>query len=372
MLIISDQLYRARRSARRLYASFRSLMRMDKPKAAVRTLLLRRGYRVHRLTGEERRFFDGYDDRVPLPPGAESDLRPDHPRLQELERRYAEIDSPLCRHTRWRGALRTTAKDLLYFRGENEYVWQYLRFYSRLQSFEHMRSRYYVYGRYICDLDERNLLGNVLSEDGLFGCFTFDFEHMPRLSRDLLDSVNELYFLDRRWDLFARTGVRVLDIGAGYGRLAHRMLTAAPGVARYWCVDAVPRSTFLSEYYLRFRGLANGTDARAVVVPLDEMASAIQPGEIDLSVNIHSFSEMSFEAIAEWTRHLAALEVPWLLLVPNEPKMLSVETDGTRREYRPLIEAAGYRLVATEPTLRDPDVARLFGTGDHFFLFHAG
>ena len=46
----------------------------------------------------------------------------------------------------------------------------------------------------------------------------------------------------------------MLDIGAGYGRLAHRMSAAFPQLEDYCCVDAVPESTFLSEYYLRHRG----------------------------------------------------------------------------------------------------------------------
>jgi hypothetical protein len=68
-------------------------------------------------------------------------------------------------------------------------------------------------------------------------------------------------------------------------------------------------------------------------------------------------------------RLLADLEVPWLFVVPNEPRMLSRERSSERREYRGLIEDAGYRLEVTEPAIRDADVRELYGAHDHFFLF---
>ena len=52
---------------------------------------------------------------------------------------------------------------------------------------------------------------------------------------------------------------------------------------------------------------------------------------IDLAVNIHSFSEMSIAAIDEWLRQLVRLEIPSLLVVPNDDEgILSVEADGIR------------------------------------------
>jgi hypothetical protein len=54
----------------------------------------------------------------------------------------------------------------------------------------------------------------------------------------------ELYFLDNHLDIASRENVCILDIGAGYGRLAHRTVTALPNV-RYLCTDAVAVSTFI-------------------------------------------------------------------------------------------------------------------------------
>ncbi len=337
-------------------------------KLAFRKALAHAGWRLRRIADENERHFlmMGHDPDVPLPSGAAQALRYDNPRLLDLQSRYQAVDSPVCAHTQWRAQLRPESLDLHWFRGDNAYVWQY----RHISDFT--RLRYYLYACYVRNLDYRGLLGNVLTEDGLFGCFRFRFEEMPTVSRDLLDSLNELYFLDRHLKLFERQGLRVLDIGAGYGRLAQRMLDAVPGVERYWCIDAIPRSTFLCEYYLRHRGHLDEVGGRATVVPLDQMHSAIPKNAIDFAINIHSFSEMSEAAVATWVRWLAGLGVRHLMVIPNEPDMLSKEADGTRRSYRGAIEAAGYRLVANEQTIRDADVRNLFGVHDFMLLFERG
>jgi len=45
------------------------------------------------------------------------------------------------------------------------------------------------------------------------------------------------------------------------------------------------------------------------------------------------------------------------------------ETFQTRRDFRPLLEAAGYRAVKTEPVIADPAVRELLPLSDSFFLF---
>ena len=294
---------------------------------------------------------------TPLPPGAVQELVRGNPRLVELRRRYAALDSPLVRHTLWNKTYRSVELDLPYFRGDNAYVWQH----RRLGDLE---STLFLYLTYVEAFDDRELLG-ALGEDGAFGCWSFLYDGHARVSRDLLDSVNELYFLDRTWGLFDRSGFSVLDVGAGYGRLAHRMVAGVPGLRRYYCVDAVPESTFLCEYYLRYRGV----DDKAEAVPLDEL-ERVPAGGVDLAVNIHSFSEMSVAAIDEWLRHLERLGVPSLLVVPNDPDTpRSTEADGTRLPIADRIERAGYALVAEEPILREAGLAERLGVGDQFFFY---
>ena len=119
----------------------------------------------------------------------------------------------------------------------------------------------------------------------------------------------------------------MLDIGAGYGRLAHRMVGAhGERVADYCCVDAVPESTFVSEYYLRHRGVVPPVR----VVSLGSVERELEPRSFDLAVNVHSFPEMPYAAIQWWVELLARLEVPALLIVPNEPTELPASSGMER------------------------------------------
>lgn len=313
------------------------------------------------LSEVERRYLTAeYDDRTPLPPDADTELTRDNPRLHDLRRRYAALNLPVCRHVQWgESLLEHVNRNLSYFRGDSPYVWNY-REMPRVT-----RLKYFVFLNYVSGKDNRGLLSQ-LEEDGAFGCWHFEYPGYPTVSRDLLDSINEISFLDREFGLFERTGLRVLDIGAGYGRLAHRMLSALPQVVDYCCVDAIPESTFLCDYYLNYRNLM----PPARVVPLDQIDSRLQSGGFDLALNIHSFSECSLEAVSWWIDKLARLEVPALMIVPNDPTdLLTTEADGDKRDFRPLLEDAGYRLSHREPVFRDQAVQELIGIRDHFFLF---
>jgi SAM-dependent methyltransferase len=296
-----------------------------------------------------------HDERVPLPPGAAQELRPDHPRLLELRAAYAALDLPVRATSRWSPERVGAFLDLQRFRGETLITWHYR------EDPQATERRYDAMRRHVAAHDPGGILGR-LEEDGAFGCWTFDPAGTGPVSRDLLDSARELAFLDRELGIGARPGLRVLDVGAGYGRLAHRMTTAFPDVGDYCCVDAIAESTFVSEYYLRFRGAC----PPARVVALHELEAALEPGAFDLAVNVHSFSECTLAAVAWWLALLARLRVPSLLVVPNEPtELLSLEADGSRRDFAPALERAGYELVRREPVYDDPAV----GIDDHFHLY---
>lgn len=326
---------------------------------AVRDGLLRRGVLLQRLDERDRRFLTALvDDSVPLPPGTEQDLRPDHPRLTELRAAYAETDAAVRVRSRWTDERVGSWLDLARFRGDNAYVWHYRE--DRRSS----ELKFLVYAQDVRRRDHAGLLDR-LGEDGAFGCWSYDFDGLPRCSRDLLDSVNELLFLDDALGVLGGSCPRVLDIGAGYGRLAHRYVEACTGVTDHCCTDAVAESTFVCEHYLRHRGVA----PPARVAPLTEVAD-LSPGSFDLAVNVHSWSECPHDAIAWWLDHLARLEVPHLFVVPNERAgFASLEPDGSRRDYLPLIGQAGYRLVREEPAFADPAVRAALGVHDRHCLF---
>lgn len=300
-----------------------------------------------------------FDTRTPLPPDAGERLRSDHPRLLELRAAYDALDLPVRVPSRWSADRVGSFLDLRHFRGETLITWHY----RELPRVDELK--YYVMLRYVADRDELGLLER-LTEDGQFGCWTYEYEGHPRVSRDLLESVNELQFLDRELGLAARERFSVLDIGAGYGRLAHRMASAFSNLSDYCCVDAIAESTFLSEYYLGFRGVA----PPARVVALHELDAGLTAGAFDVAVNIHSFSECTLQAIEWWVDLLARLEVPEVVIVPNEPtELLSMEPDGSRRDFAPALHRAGYELTTCEPVYADPAVRRLVGLDDHFHRF---
>lgn len=303
--------------------------------------------------------YGGYGASLPvpaLPPGAAETLRPDHPRLREYERRYSH--HPAAVGSQWSAEFVRDAVDLSYFRGHNAYVWQHR---DRADSLRYGLTTYYT------RLNDPLGLFQRLGEDGLFGAYTFEIDRV-RVSRDLLDSIAELTFLHEHLGIGSRA-VTILDIGAGYGRLAHRATTAFENVT-YLCSDAVPESTFLSEYYLDFRGVAD----RAAVVPLDQVAEAIEDRVIDVAVNIHSFSECPLSAIEWWLDLLAANRVESLMIAPNKRRgksaLLSTERDGARLDFMPLLEARGFELVHTRPKYGRSDFLQAQGIHPtQYFLF---
>jgi hypothetical protein len=194
---------------------------------------------------------------------------------------------------------------------------------------------------------------------------TYDIDG-ARIGRDLLDSITELNFLDEELDI-SRRDFTILDIGAGYGRLAHRATTAFANVD-YLCTDVIPLSTFLSRYYLDFRGAT-----RARVVPLDEIAGELAGRHVDLAVNIHSFSEAPISSIRWWLDLIAENDVEHLMIVPNtDTRLLSKELDGPKVDLRPLIEAKGFQLACMRPKYQSEFVQRHGIHGPfpmYYFLF---
>jgi len=312
------------------------------------------------------RAYDTGSDPVPSPPvSAEAlqYLRTDNPRLQDLRHRYAALTVDAVAHSLWNEDYISSEVLLDEFRAHSAYVWTHQELSRPTQL------KYFLYAQY-AKSKAAPLLAR-LHEDGAFGAMCYDFEVAGRVSRDRLDSTIELDFLDRHLQILTRPQLRVLDIGAGYGRLAHRTCEAGAQVADYVCVDAIPESTFLAEYYTGFRGLRD----RVRVVPLDELVKhgAATLGRFDLAINVHSFSECSYAAIRWWIARLQELEVPNLFIVPNtDSRFISTESDGTRKDFLPLLEQAGYRVAAHEPLFDDADLLRLLSITDQLYLFRRG
>ena len=288
--------------------------------------------------------------------GAADYLRRDSQRLQELRARYGGLDPALKTPLLWTEEF-VSRTDILKFRSHGAWVWQWSN--PGLDELAYHLATYYVLAG-----DQLGLM-EKLSEDGAFGALSYDIAGRW-VSRDLLDSILEIGFLDRHLKIATRPPLSVLDIGAGYGRLAHRMLTAIPSLGNYLCADAIPESSFVCEYYLKFRGL----EGRFKVVPATEIDAALNLTRADLAMNIHSFSECSLGAVQWWLDRLAAHGVKHFMMVPNacgHDGELLRNIDG--EDMQPLIEGSGYRLVVKEPKYSDPGVQKFALNPTWFWLF---
>lgn len=276
-----------------------------------------------------------------LPAGAHDALRADHPRLVELERRYALVDPAVTRPLVWDEA-RLSDEDLLWFRADNHFVWQ-------LRGAHQTRRRYALVTRHLLARGHGPLLDR-LGEDGAFGAAVFEAEGR-RVSRDLLDAVGEIDFLRRHVGLGTRP-LTLLDIGAGYGRLAWRIEQATDDGTRVLATDAFARSSFVCEHYLRWRGAR-----RARAVPLDEIEGMLAGTRVDAAINVHSFSECTPEAVDWWAALLARSGVPRLMLIPNEGQggAPSCEIKGGI-DMQPILARHGFRRRVCEPRYDDPRV----------------
>jgi len=237
--------------------------------------------------------------------------------------------------------------DVKKFRGDNVYVWQ-TRVYRDINYFLS-----YIYALKI----DKLALHTKFSESGLFGAETFTF-YDKLVSRDLIDSIIELNYLEEKLQISHIKNLHIIDIGAGYGRLAKRIQEGFEGV-RVSCIDAIPVSTCLSRFYLD-EYIQNGSVA---VHQLDSV-EAIPKGTIKLAINIHSFSEMTINSVQYWVDFLVTKKVEYLFVVPNGPGLTL--NDG--RDFGELFERAGYRIIEKDSKYVDADFAKFAIYPSNYYL----
>jgi hypothetical protein len=287
-------------------------------------------------------WFGGSHSQEGLPEGARGYLRPDNPRLIDLKQRYAHFDPRATQPQVWTSQW-LRPEDLLYFRGDNAFIWQ-------VRGLNRNELSYTLCYYELKAADQDGLLVR-LGEDNAFGIHLFKIDGRS-VSRDLLDSVREIQFLRRHVGIGDGTW-NILDIGAGYGRLAHR-LSEAGGDVQVFATDAYAPSTFICEYYLRHRHAE-----RAHVTPLDEVEALLAGGDIQLAINVHSFSECTLDAVDWWTQKIAAYRVRYLFIVPNAGASGGARCqtfDG--RELEPIFARHRYHPIVREPRYADPIVQK--------------
>lgn len=217
------------------------------------------------------------------------------------------------------------------FRSHSGYLW------TRESSF-----RYRSTAHYIRQFDTLGLL-RLFGEDEAFGCEVVRLSDGVVLSRDKLDSIMESYYFIGRLGLGTFDRFRVLDIGAGYGRLAHRFTTLFKN-AEYYCTDAMPVSTFLCEFYLQYRGVKD-----AYVIPFDDL-NALKELKFDVAVCVHSFAEQTMQSVSYWMQLLDRLKIDRLMVIDNDGRWTTFEPPDNRKSYYfPIVRRHGWALLDARP-----------------------
>jgi putative sugar O-methyltransferase len=124
--------------------------------------------------------------------------------------------------------------------------------------------------------------------------------HGEAICMDYLLAVHELEFLAGH---VALDGANVLEIGAGYGRTCHAILSNHD-VENYYIID-LPNSLTMSRKYLR-TVLDDDNFAKLRFVPVDEIDDLPQDVVIHLCININSFAEMTDETVRNYLSLIAA------------------------------------------------------------------
>jgi SAM-dependent methyltransferase len=192
--------------------------------------------------------------------------------------------------------------------------------------------------QYVAELPRKYDLDGK-TRDARFGGLVRTTKACGDVTRMWIDSNVEIDFLQRSLHPTPLSSQRILDIGAGYGRLAVAM---APLVKSYACVDPVPISTGLCKMYT-----AQYTP-RAKVWELADFCAAADLAA-DLAINIHSWNECSLTQVGRWLEKIKL--IPHLFTVSNghlSGGRSAYSTWGGKGEsFRPLLEKQ-YDLLAEE------------------------
>ena len=279
--------------------------------------------------------------------------------LRQLSRAYASFCDAPRDHTYW-GQYLAAGMNTSSFRGETAYMWQ-------LRDGNVPLTLIATY-LYLSSTPEGDLL-KLCTEDGGFGVLGVNFSG-ETITRDRLDSVCELGFVRRKFGLTQTSTMTILDIGAGYGRLGHRIGQCFPNVT-VLCTDAVPQSTALCRYYLRQRRASN----KVIVVPLVDVETELQQRHVDIAISVNALSECSARTVQWWLDLLVRTNVRYVVLVPPSAsasgrEAYTIEQPGTARlSIIDLLEQRGYNRQALEAKYSDPAMQRFGISPTYYHLF---
>ena len=247
-----------------------------------------------------------------------------------------------------------------------------------LAAYEPYNPRYFeaLHHVYLSALEKRDVWGllQTLEEPDLGQNDTVKVRGR-RVSMDLLQSVDELYRLVEVMGWSRDDKVAICEIGAGYGRLAHVVLSAMPN-ARYFVFD-LPESLLLAQYYLTslhpeskallYPESTEGSDAAQrwsearIAFGLPHQLRSLEPRSVDAVVNIYSFMEMAPAQVAAYFDVIERLDPKALFIKQHKHEVNLLEDslltskgypirpswklvhDGTSALYENVFEAV-YRI----------------------------
>lgn len=277
-------------------------------------------------------------------------LSRDDPALLALEDAYARLD--LFPQSLWKNWSKNI--DIQKFRGEHAYI-------AQMWSMD--EQRYLNSFDYLVSIGERDAMV-TLGEDGAFGAVTFERDGVT-FGRDLIDSVLELRFLRETLNINRDDRISLLDIGSGYGRFLHRSAEYFQR-SRGYGVDGVPLSTFLCDFYLRYRGIYPQMQS----VSLADLATIVQ---VDVATNQQSFSEMPLTAVDSWLKMCADRNIRYFFLEPHSGNLrdahfVTSEPNGDHLDYYTSFERYGYRMIRRAYKF-PPDMTPSLIYNTEYFLF---
>ena len=191
------------------------------------------------------------------------------------------------------------------FRGENAYVWQ-----CQLGD---NRNTYIEYYKILKNIDKEDFFMKT-KEDGSHGCIFFEIENI-KISRDLLDSILEIYYLKTIFPDLEK--MNLLEIGAGYGRLCKRFKDCFPG-SKYYITDAIPESTIFSKIYLS-KDNEDNEATEDMIINLFDIETKLKDLNINMAINIHSFPECNINDVEWWVKLICTNKIKYIFYVPNNP-----------------------------------------------------
>lgn len=123
----------------------------------------------------------------------------------------------------------------------------------------------------------------------------FDKKH---ICMDYLQAVFELEFIGEN---FQFDGAKVLEIGAGYGRTCHAIMSNQD-ISDYYIVDLLPCLS-LSQKYLE-QVLEKKVYSKIRFVPVEEF-DTLADKHIGIAINIDSFAEMKADVVKNYLKYIA-------------------------------------------------------------------